>query len=91
MTSEQQADKMAGIRPGLAKLSVYAAFIYLICFELLRAWAELNGVSAGSKILFTGPSFEVASLLLSPAGVWMTGRTVDGFSAKGKTTKIGTE
>ncbi|MDH5393960.1 MAG: hypothetical protein OEY11_12295 [Gammaproteobacteria bacterium] len=89
MKNEQQTDKMAGIRPGLAKLGVYFAFAYLIIFELLRAYAEFKGLSVDSKIIFSGPSFEVASLFLSPAGLWMTGRTVDGFSSKGKTTSIG--
>lgn len=61
-------------RPMMARQSWYATALYLIGFELLN----------GFSLVTEGASFELAALLITPAGAYLGFRTVDkagGFRA----------
>lgn len=65
-------------RPRIARLSGYATVAYVLTAEAARLITD----SLGTPIV--GAQEAVALVLFSPCGTYMTMRTFDGFSGKGK-------
>lgn len=65
-------------RPMMARISTYSGLGYIVLAELISKIAQFNGKT------ITGADVAMAGTLLGPAGFYMTMRTVDAFSQKGK-------
>jgi hypothetical protein len=65
-------------RPRMGRISMNAGIGYILAAEILSRLAKLGGVE------ISGADVAVAGTLLGPAGFYMTMRTVDAFSPKGK-------
>lgn len=65
-------------RPKIARLSGYATVGYILAAEA----AKLLGTFAEAKV--PGASEAIALVLFSPCGTYMSMRTIDGFSKKGR-------
>lgn len=66
-------------RPGLARKSFYCGTAYIFLTELLK------GVLAAESITFAGADPSIIAFLYSPLGAYIGSRTVEAFSATGKT------
>lgn len=76
--AEHGTDYVKNTRPKIARLSGYATIVYCLVFETGRLIAEAWGGTLG------GADVAVAAILFSPCGTYMTMRTFDGFSKKGR-------
>lgn len=65
-------------RPMMARISTYTGLGYIVLAELISKIAQFNGKT------ISGADVAMAGTLLGPAGFYMTMRTVDAFSQKGK-------
>jgi hypothetical protein len=65
-------------RPKMGRYSLYAGLFYLLVAEIISRLAKLGGIE------IAGADVSIAGTLLGPAGFYMTMRTVDAFSPKGK-------
>ncbi len=76
--AEHGTDFVKETRPKLARASGYATVGYCLVAEAARLITEaLGGTLAGADVA-------VAAILFSPCGTYMTMRTFDGFSGKGR-------
>ena len=57
-------------RPMMARQSWYAAVVYMVSFEVLKSLGVYSG----------GASFDIAALLLAPAGAYLGFRSIDKFA-----------
>lgn len=71
-------DYVKETRPRIARTSGYATVVYILVAEAARLVTEAWGGA------LDGASVEVAMMLFAPCGTYMTMRSVDGFSRKGK-------
>lgn len=76
--AEHGTDYVKETRPRIARLSGYATIIYCLVAETARLITEAwGGTLAGADVA-------VAAVLFSPCGTYMTMRTFDGFTKKGR-------
>lgn len=66
-------------RPGNARKSFWCGTIYLLGTELIKA------ILASQSIEYGGANLNIATMLYSPLAVYTGGRTLEAFSASGKT------
>lgn len=76
--AEHGTDYVKETRPRIARISGYSTVLYCLVAETARLITEAWGGSLG------GADVAVAAVLFSPCGTYMTMRTFDGFSKKGK-------
>ncbi|MDZ7804332.1 hypothetical protein [Thiohalophilus sp.] len=76
--AEHGTDYVKETRPKIARLSGYATVGYILVAEA----AKLIGTFAEAQV--PGASEAIALVLFSPCGTYMTMRTFDGFSKKGR-------
>ncbi len=71
-------DYVKHTRPMMGRISTYAGLGYILLAEIISRLAQLNGNT------ISGADVQVAGTLLGPAGFYMTMRTVDAFTKRGK-------
>lgn len=78
--AEHGTEYVKETRPKMARLAGYATVAYCLGAEL----AKHIGLLAGTATPLPGADVTVASMLFAPLGTYMTMRTFDGFTRKGR-------